>query len=160
MLRRYAVQLASATALTLSQVVVVSPAFSQSRPEVIDGDTLRLNGITWRLHGIDAPEAKQTCADGWWAGQEAYLALGRIVWTRKVECTEVTKDRYGRSVGRCTADGKDIGAQMVREGYAWAFTRYSAEYIGQENLARDQGLGVHVHNCGQPPDWRIQHRSR
>jgi endonuclease YncB( thermonuclease family) len=31
---------------------------------VINGDTLHLDGITWPLHGIDAPEMEQVCADG------------------------------------------------------------------------------------------------
>ena len=29
---------------------------------VVDGDTIELSGITYRLHGIDAPEAGQKCA--------------------------------------------------------------------------------------------------
>lgn len=144
--------------LTSTMMLLAIPALSQPRPEVIDGDTLRLNGVTWRLHGIDAPEAKQTCADGWWAGQEAHRALGRIVWTRKVECEEIAKDRYGRSVGRCTADGEDIGTQMVREGYAWAFTRYSWKYLPEEWLARWDGLGVHKRECARPWDWRTAKR--
>lgn len=143
-----------ATLSVLGLLLTTSPALSQSRAEVIDGDTLRLNGITWRIHGIDAPEAKQTCVDGWWAGQEATRALGRIVWTRKVECTGVTKDRYGRSVGRCTADGEDIGTQMVREGYAWAFTRYSWKYLPDEWLAWWNGIGVHKRECIKAWKWR------
>lgn len=142
------------TFIFLVAMTLSSPALSQSRPEVIDGDTLRLNGITWRIDGIDAPEAKQTCAGGWWAGQEATRALRRIVGTRKVECTEVTKDRYGRKVGRCTADGEDIGAQMVREGYAWAFMRYSWRYLPEESLARWDNIGIHKRECAKPWDWR------
>jgi hypothetical protein len=29
--------------------------------QVIDGDTFKMNGITYRLHGIDAPEGDQVC---------------------------------------------------------------------------------------------------
>lgn len=28
---------------------------------VVDGDTIEVAGTTYRLHGIDAPEAGQTC---------------------------------------------------------------------------------------------------
>ncbi len=33
------------------------------KPRVVDGDTIEVAGERIRLHGIDAPEAKQTCAD-------------------------------------------------------------------------------------------------
>lgn len=33
-----------------------------------DGDTLKHNSRTYRLWGIDAPEGKQACPDGWNAG--------------------------------------------------------------------------------------------
>jgi endonuclease YncB( thermonuclease family) len=31
---------------------------------IVDGDTIELKGATFRLHGIDAPELEQVCADG------------------------------------------------------------------------------------------------
>jgi endonuclease YncB( thermonuclease family) len=43
-------------------LLVASPAAAQT---VTDGDTIKLNGTTWRLWGIDAPEMRQTCKDGW-----------------------------------------------------------------------------------------------
>lgn len=138
----------------------VGPSALAQRAEVIDGDTIRLNGVTWRLFGIDAPEKQQACPDGWWAGQEAHRALGRIVWTRKVECEEVTKDRYGRTVGICKADGADIGSSMVRGGWAWAFYRYSYRYIIEDWLAWWDDLGVHNHKCMKAWDWRSQQRPR
>jgi endonuclease YncB( thermonuclease family) len=45
-------------ALTLAAL----PAFAQS-VRAVDGDTLRVDGVTYRLWGIDAPEAHQSCAD-------------------------------------------------------------------------------------------------
>ena len=44
-------------------------------PVVKDGGTLQLDGLTWRLDGIDAPEFDQICidehADPWTCGVEA-----------------------------------------------------------------------------------------
>ena len=37
---------------------------------ITDDDTIKLNGTTYRLWGIDAPESRQACADGWEAGPE------------------------------------------------------------------------------------------
>jgi endonuclease YncB( thermonuclease family) len=49
-------------------LVVASPCAAQS---AVDGDTLKQGGVTYRLWGIDAPEAKQVCPDGWPAGSLA-----------------------------------------------------------------------------------------
>ena len=53
-------------------------------------------------------------------------------------------DRYGRSVAVCRADGRDLGADMVSAGMAWAFTRYSSDYVSQERAAIGAGIGVHA----------------
>lgn len=44
---------------------------------VTDGDTLRMEGKTYRLFGIDAPERAQICSDGWPAGRLAGWPFGR-----------------------------------------------------------------------------------
>ena len=56
---------------------------------VIDGDTIEVSGQRIRLHGIDAPEAKQTCErDGskWRCGHEATLALHEKIGKKPVRC--------------------------------------------------------------------------
>jgi len=45
----------------LLSVLMALPAVAQT---VTDGDTIKHNDRTYRLWGIDAPERKQTCADG------------------------------------------------------------------------------------------------
>lgn len=44
--------------LALALVVIAGSAAAQT---VVDGDTIKLNGTTWRLRGIDAPEFHQSC---------------------------------------------------------------------------------------------------
>lgn len=100
-----------------------------------NGDTLKLNGVTYRLWGIDAPETKQDCPDGWAAGRLATTHLQSLISGRNVICERRDTDRYGRTVAVCRAGGEDLGAIMVREGYARAFVRYSADYVGQEARA-------------------------
>ncbi len=125
---------------------------------ITDGDTLKLNGVTYRLWGIDAPETKQDCPDGWAAGRLATTHLQSLISGRNVICERKDTDRYGRTVAICRAGGEDLGALMVRDGYAWAFLRYSTDYAGQEALAKKEMLGVHRHGCPPAWDWRAAQR--
>jgi endonuclease YncB( thermonuclease family) len=127
------------------------PAFADS-VRVVDGDTLRVDGVTYRLWGIDAPEAGHLCADGWPAGQTATEHLRALIRNRQVSCEARTLDRYGRTVAICRADGRDQGADMVADGHAWAFVRYSRDYVEEEREAAAVRDGIHGHTCD--PVWR------
>ena len=69
--------------LTLATVLLTLPSPAHAdvtgKPRIIDGDTLEIAGERIRLHGIDAPEARQTCTDQSGkegnCGQEATWAL-------------------------------------------------------------------------------------
>jgi endonuclease YncB( thermonuclease family) len=118
----------------------------QGAARVIDGDTLTVGEVRVRLEGIDAPEAGQTCRRKWiglWpCGEAATAALAKLVGRRVVVCTERGFDKYGRVLGVCFLDGRDINAWMVRQGYAWAFVKYSQSYIREEAQARAEQLGI------------------
>lgn len=113
---------------------------------VVDGDTIDVGETRVRLEGIDAPEAGQTCNRKWfgrWAcGHEATAALHRLTDQRTVSCDPRGTDKYGRVLAVCYVDGRDINAQMVRRGYAWAFVKYSQSYVREEALARTEGVGI------------------
>ncbi|MBT8005326.1 MAG: thermonuclease family protein [Rhodospirillales bacterium] len=126
-------------------------------PKIIDGDTLRIGNTRIRLHGIDAPEAKQTCnVDGkeWRCGQEATNALVRIVGERQVTCSQRDVDRYGRIVAVCRAGAVDLNAWMVGEGWAVAYRRFSREYVSDESEAKKAGNGMWRGEFMMPWDWR------
>ena len=133
----------------LGVICICSWAFAASAQTITDG-TIKQGGVTYRLWGIDAPEAKQVCPDGWPAGSLA----------RSVVCQEKDHDRYGRIVAICRAAGEDLGAIMVREGLAWAFTRFSVDYVDQQEEARIANRGVHAHDCAPAWEWRAQQRER
>lgn len=126
---------------------------------ITDGDTIKQGGVIYRLWGIDAPEAKQDCPDGWPAGRMATTRLLALTGGRRIVCEEKDRDRYGRTVAICRAAGEDLGALMVRQGMAWAFTRYSLDYVSQEAKAKADGLGVHAHDCQPAWEWRARNRS-
>ncbi|MCF8534082.1 MAG: thermonuclease family protein [Reyranella sp.] len=142
--------------LMVLAVVIASPAPAQI---ITDGDTIKLAGTTYRLWGIDAAEAHQACSDGWVAGKAATEYLTGMMRGKSVTCEAKVIDRYGRTVAICRANGRDLGADMVAAGMAWAFTRYSMDYVPQEAAARLRRLGVHGHDgCEKPWDWRAQNR--
>jgi endonuclease YncB( thermonuclease family) len=89
----------------------------------------------------------------------ASTRLQALTAGRSIMCLEKDRDRYGRTVAICRASGEDLGAIMVREGLAWAFVRYSADYAGQEAKAKADQLGVHGHGCETPWEWRAQQRA-
>jgi endonuclease YncB( thermonuclease family) len=91
-----------------------------------DGDTLKLNGTTYRLWGIDAPETKEWCGD-YAAGLMAADTLEMLVRGKTAVCEPKTTDRYGRTVAICRAAGEDPGRTMIQLGMAWAFVRYSRD---------------------------------
>jgi endonuclease YncB( thermonuclease family) len=126
---------------------------------VTDGDTIKMAGTTYRLWGIDAPETHQTCADGWPAGRIATEYLVNLMHGHVITCEPRTKDRYGRTVALCRADGVDIEAEMVRAGMAYAFVRYSRDYAELEEQAKAEGLGIHGHGCQKPWEWRPRLRA-
>jgi endonuclease YncB( thermonuclease family) len=43
---------------------------------------------------------------------------------------------------------------MVNAGMAWAFRRYSSDYVDQEKAAIGTRLGVHALDCMNAWDWR------
>jgi endonuclease YncB( thermonuclease family) len=139
-------------AVAAAALLLGLPAAAAQR--VVDGDSLVLDGTTYRLHGIDAPDPAQICVDGWPAGYAAEEYLGELIEGRHVTCAPTTGDRNGEMVAICRADGVDLGAAMVTGGYAFAFVPYSARYITQEGAARAAGRGMHAHKCIAPWKWR------
>jgi len=129
---------------------LAAPAFADV--EVIDGDTIKVDGQTFDLYGIVAPEYRQTCSDGWPAGVMAAEVLRALVRDRKVTCEAKAKSRYSPAVAVCRADGLDLGSMMVRAGAAWALVRSGSEYARQEAEAWAARAGVHARNC--TPAWQ------
>lgn len=143
------------------------PAAPQSGPDegrivgaarLIDADTLDIDGTRIRLHGIDAPEADQRCmgrngarVD---AGAQAREALSRLIAGREVACTATDTDRYGRTVATCSVAETDLNATLVREGWAFAYRRYSEAYVADEAQARNASAGLWALSCDKPWDYR------
>ena len=127
--------------------------------QIIDGDGFKIEGRNVRLWGIDAPESEQTCKgpDGrsYPCGQEARLLLRALAMSGGVECREKETDRYGRMIARCFANGVDLAAEMVRQGYALDWPRYSGGFYAQEEAkAEENARGMWAGEFVVPWEWR------
>lgn len=125
------------------------------RGRAVDGDTLELGGARVRLWGIDAPEARQRCrASGrWWScGGLATAALRSR--SGNVQCERRGKDAYGRVLAVCFERGEDVNGWLVSEGWALAYRRFAADYVANEDRAREAGKGMHRGEFVDPWDWR------
>lgn len=111
---------------------------------VVDGDTIELtNGRRVRYIGINTPEHDQP----YYA--EALAANRQLVEgkTIQLEFDVETFDQYGRSLAYVWLNGVLVNLEIVRQGYASAFTvppnvRYEAEFRQAEREAREAGRGL------------------
>ncbi len=129
---------------------------------VVDGDTLEVSGEKLRLQGIDAPEMAQTCeANGRpvACGKLAAAHLDDLIGSRPLDCAVEGKDRYGRGLARCRAEGRDIAESMTRDGWALSDRRYSdGRYHGAEAAARAGRRGIWSMRFEDPAEWRARRR--
>lgn len=124
----------------------------------IDGDTLLVGGIRVRLEGIDTPESQQTCTTAtgtiWNCGIEAQKLLTRLIAHQTVSCEERGLDAYKRVLGVCHTGAVELNAELVRQGLAFAFVRYSQSYVGLEATARAARIGIWAGTAQAPWDYR------
>lgn len=134
---------------------------------ISDGDTLTLlvsdagrrAEKRLRLTEIDAPERAQP-----W-GSRARQALAGKVFQREVQVASAGEDRYGRLLGRVYVGGRDVNREMVREGHAWVYRRYSSDIwlLDDERRAREARRGLwSLPEADQvaPWEWRRNGRRR
>jgi endonuclease YncB( thermonuclease family) len=143
---------------TISGPGADQPAIIEGPGRVVDGDTLDVGQTRVRLEGIDAPETAQTCrtATGeiWACGKVSAAFLRALVRAKDVACDSTGTDKYRRTLAICFQDGDSINEAMVRAGMAWAFVRYSKEYVAVEADARARKVGVWQGPAVAPWDFR------
>jgi endonuclease YncB( thermonuclease family) len=127
---------------------------------VVDGDSIRIAGVSIRLEGIDAPEWDQSCRDPagrtWLCGRAASNALRELTRGQTLTCLPRARDRYGRVVATCSLpNGTDLNAWMVRQGWAIA-SGFSNIYRSEEAEAKAQQRGIWSGSFIYPAEWRRQ----
>lgn len=121
--------------------------------EVQDGDTITVLDAQnqqhkIRLSDIDAPEKKQGF------GEKAKQHLSWLVFQKQVTVVEKEKDRYGRTIGRVFIDGRDVNEDMVFQGLATHYKRYSndAKLAAAEHNAKINKRGLWIDPNAIPPE--------
>ena len=125
------------------------PAPWSSGIHVVDGDTVRSGGRTYRLVGFNTPE-QGTLAQ---CGRERALAskakdrLRELMGAREVALSRVScackpgtentdACNYGRLCGRLKADGRDVGQILIAEGLAETYTCSATACPPRKNWCR------------------------
>lgn len=134
---------------------------------ISDGDTLKVRceqqlqqpaqTLTVRLAEIDAPEKRQAF------GTRSRANLAVLCFGRPAAVNVLSKDRYGRSVGRVTCGETDANAAQVQAGLAWAYEKYLTDRSikASEEEARAAHRGLWSDAAPVPPwQWRQEHRRR
>ena len=125
--------------------------------KIIDGDTIHLNNEKIRFTGIDTPELKQTCSKNneiIYCGIQARQLLINKIGKNKVNCVKEGKDQYKRTLAECFVNDLSLSRFLVREGYAFAYRKYSKKFIEDENFAKNNNMGMWSMKFEYPWDWR------
>jgi endonuclease YncB( thermonuclease family) len=154
--------------LNLSALLLIgSPALAADPPrsfeakvvKITDGDTITVlldkTEHKIRLEGIDAPERRQAY------GTKARQALADKIFGETVRVDWKKRDRYKRIIGRVYLGDRDISLEMVKDGWAWHYKRYSKEaaLADAEKEARKAGRGLWADKDPVPP-WEKRQQDK
>lgn len=117
---------------------------------VVDGDTIVVSGVgKVRLIGVDTPETKHPAKPVERFGREASRFTAKLVEGKRVrlEYDWQRVDRYGRTLAYVyLADGTFVNAEIVKQGYGYAYTKYPFKYLEEfralEREAREAERGL------------------
>ena len=97
---------------------------------VADGDTITVLGASnrqarVRLQGIDAPESRQAF------GEVSKRNLSDLVFNTQVVVEYEKTDRYGRTLGKVLAGGRDVNLEQLKAGWlgTTSITRMSSRRL-------------------------------
>ena len=125
-------------------IFLIQSVFSDTI-KIVDGDTIRIGDKKIRFSGIDAPELNQNCIkneEKISCGILAKEALIKKIGNKIPKCINEGKDRYKRILAECFVNGESLSKFLVRNGYAFAYRKYSKKFIEDEQFAKKNKLGL------------------
>jgi len=143
---------------------------------VKDGDTFVVGGKVVNLYGIDAPEFKQQCEyynintkknSLYSCGESAKEYLKRKINLKNIKCDVKDEDKYGRFISICYIqkydkktkkyiEDLDVNRDLILNGYAVAYTKYSKKYVKEEYDAKKKKKGIWNGDFIRPEKYRKQ----
>lgn len=104
-----------------------------------------------RLAGIDTPEKAQPF------GNKAKQSLATLSFQKQALIEVETKDQYRRTVDIVIVDGRDVNAELVRQGMGWVYRKYTNDQklfeLEEEAKKAKRGLWITDHPI-EPWLWR------
>ena len=130
--------------------------------QVINGDTIVFGRVYVRLYGIDAPEMEQLCRDGqrklYDCGGIAADELRRLIAGQSLTCQRKAIKQKDQIAAVCSVGKLDLGREMVRQGWAFAYFHYSHAYDGDQHEAKARRRGMWAGTFEWPWRWRQDHQ--
>ena len=132
------------------------------RASPLGADTLRIDRVTIRLDGIEAPDRDQTCARSdnrvWRCGEAAQAALSRLISGRNLRCEPSGKDASGTVRAACFSGTNDVAGALVKAGHVFADSGMMARYRSEQGAARaaKAGLWSGPGEPERPASWRTR----
>lgn len=127
---------------------------------VINGDTLKIDGTSIRLYGIDAAESTQTCKRKeltYDCGREAANKLAAITTGKIVSCLPKQTDQDGQMVGLCSVGETELNKWMVVQGLALpSFEDSGMRYKQDQQQAIKLKRGLHSGSYQLPWEYRTK----
>ena len=122
--------------------------------KVIDGDTYRVRHVPWpfssskvtgplgentivvRVYAIDTPEtAKFGMPAQEYANASKDFAKKRLL-NKKIKVQCLSRDQYGRIIGKVTYDRRDISEDLLSEGLAVVYRQGGAQYGAGDSISK------------------------
>lgn len=132
------------------------------RAFIIDGDTLKINGIKIRLVGVDAPEISQKCKTHGHienCGEIVKLRLVQATSNEDTTCYSHGRDYFGRVLAECYVNDININKWLLREGLAvYYYNKDFKSYKILETLAKQEKVGLWDSEFQNPKDYRKQQK--
>lgn len=129
---------------------------------VSDGDTFtclyqknkQKSSVKVRMLNIDAPEKGQAYS------MIAKGALSAAIYHKHVVLRAKEKDKYGRILALVFVGDTNVNEYMIKNGYAWAYTKYLKGqdvqyYATLQNHAQQHKLGLWRDDKPTPP-WNFR----